>query len=122
MDSLTLREVIRCDVWSPTVVLQIENGDNQELISLPSGVTKSVYGLDIDVNIQGNNILGFGPYFYKDDNVRMFDMASHRDLPMAGFLGNLQCNKNKTCIIAEDSCKCSPSTHQCLRESTNYCS
>ena len=92
---------------------------NKEIIKLPSGVTKSIYGLDIDVNIQGNNVLSFGPYFYKSERVRMFDTASNSGLPMAGFLGNLQCSGDKTCIIAEDACKCDPATHDCLCESTN---
>ena len=91
-------------MWAPTVVLQIKNGENQELITVPFGVTKSIYGLDIDINIQINNILGFGPYFYKDEIVRMLDMASHPNLPMSGFLGNFQCDSNKNCIVAEDSC------------------
>ena len=119
MESLKLKPVNKCDVWSPSTILEIENGKDKEIVHVPSGVTKSIYGLDIDINIQGNNILSFGPYFVKDKNVKMFSMASHPDLPMAGFLGNLQCSDNKSCIVAEDSCRCDAASHDCLCDSTD---
>ena len=119
MESLNLKEVIKCNVWAPSVTLQLEQGKGKEIITVPSGVTKSVFGLDIDINVQGNNMLNFGPYFYKGENVKMFEMASHRDVPMAGFLGNLQCDKHKMCIVAEDSCKCEPASHDCLCEASD---
>ena len=49
----------------------------------------------------------------------MFEIVSHRYVPMAGFLGNLQCDKHKMCIVAEDSCKCEPASHDCLCEASD---
>ena len=119
MESLDLKEVVKCDLFTPTVTLEVERRDKKEIVSLPSGVTASILGLDIDVNLQGNNMLNFGPYFLKNEIVKVFDMASHRGLPMARFLGNFQCYYNKNCIIVEDSCKCEPATHDCMCESSN---
>ena len=82
------------------VILEITYEAQEEILSIPSGVTKSALGIDIDVNIQENAMVNIGPLFLKGDSVKMFSSASHHGYQKGRHLGNLQCSYSKSCIVA----------------------